>query len=361
MINEPFSLMIIDDDAGDRKNARRAVKESGLPCDIVEAESIDSALQLCKSQEFQCAILDYHMPGQNGLKGISLLHKFSPYMSIIMATGQGDEEIATAAFKQGVSDYLPKRSINADSVRRIIESNIHKNNLKRKLEEQRQALENFALILVHDLSAPIRNIQGCAGLIQEYLKNKEYDKLGEYCNQMEKNSIFLQDFINTLQEYNKVTNIGVAFSEFALKSALEQAKENLNVIIEENNAVITHDQLPRVYGNMTLVTQLLQNLITNAVIFCHQDAPEIHISAEQKGSKYQISIKDNGVGIPKNAYKTVFSPFVRLYDNEKNVRTGLGLAICKKIIERHEGEIWCESEEGVGTTFMFTLDATKEG
>src|ERR1700681_2483436 len=122
MAHGTLNILIADDDEGDRKQVRRALRQAGLSCECVEASSIEEALEACDKCPFDCAFIDYRMPGHDGLHGIAALHERLPYMSIIMATGQGDERVATEAMKLGASDYIAKTNIHAKSIRRTIES-----------------------------------------------------------------------------------------------------------------------------------------------------------------------------------------------------------------------------------------------
>jgi len=126
--------------------------------------------------------------------------------------------------------------------------------------------------------------------------------------------------------------------------------------IEETNTLITNDELPFALGDEIQISRVFQNLIANAIKFKGAEAPRIHISSQQEGDKVVISVKDNGIGIEQKYFDRIFTIFQRLHSKEEYPGTGIGLAICKRIIERHDGKIWVESELGVGTTFIFTLN-----
>jgi chemotaxis family two-component system sensor kinase Cph1 len=130
---------------------------------------------------------------------------------------------------------------------------------------------------------------------------------------------------------------------------------NLQTAIEESNAVVTYDELPTITANTSQMISLFQNLIDNAIKFRSEEAPRIHISAERKGKEWIFSIRDNGIGMDPNDLGRIFEMFQRLHGSTEYPGTGMGLAICKKIIERHGGRIWVESESGKGSTFYFTM------
>ena len=153
MAPNTITILIADDDEGDRKLVRRALRQTGLPFVCIETASIVEAVEACDKYAFDCAIVDYRMPGHDGLYGITALQERLPYLSIIMATGQGDETVATEAMKRGASDYIPKRHIHAESIKRVIESAVAKATQRRKVAKQQEEVEKYTSVLVHDLKA----------------------------------------------------------------------------------------------------------------------------------------------------------------------------------------------------------------
>jgi light-regulated signal transduction histidine kinase (bacteriophytochrome) len=136
---------------------------------------------------------------------------------------------------------------------------------------------------------------------------------------------------------------------------LNQVTENLRIAIAEHQAIITHDPLPTVMGDETQLIQLLQNLIGNAIKFRREELPQVHVSAQQGQREWVFSIHDNGIGMESEYFDRIFTIFQRLHSRAEYPGTGIGLAVCKKIVERHGGRIWVESQSGVGTTFYFTI------
>jgi signal transduction histidine kinase len=352
-----LSILVIDDDEGDRKLVRRALKQAGLACECVEAVSIDAALAACAERGFDCAIVDYRMPGDDGLHGIATLHEQLPLMPIIMATGQGDEMVAVEAMKQGASDYISKTHINSASIRRSVESALEKAALRRKVLQQREELENFAGVLAHDLKAPICSIQAFAGLAEEGLGTETVDKhtIAGYCRRIVGAGRRLGVLIDTLHEYTRA-DAQVAFEPVDMRQVADDASANLERTIHERGARVTRGELPVVLGNAPQLTQLLQNLIGNAIKYCEAAVPAVHVTAARDGENaWLFAVRDNGIGIAEEHYARIFEPFTRLHDAGKYQGTGLGLATCRKIVERHRGVIRCESNIGRGTTFFFTL------
>ena len=165
----------------------------------------------------------------------------------------------------------------------------------------------------------------------------------------------MQVLIKDLLAYSQVGTKQKTFKPTICPVALEQAIFNLHAAIEESGGEITYDLLPTVSADTSQLTRLFQNLIGNAIKFRGKDRLKIHITAEQKGNERLFSIRDNGIGIDPQFFSRIFVIFQRLHTREEYKGTGIGLAVCKKIVERHGGRIWVESEQGTGTTFYFTM------
>jgi signal transduction histidine kinase len=316
--------------------------------------SIDEALEECEKCAFDSAIVDYRLPGRDGLAGITALHGRLPWMAIIMVTGQGDELIATEAMKLGSSDYIPKAQVTAQSIRRSIENSVEKATLLRTVAQQREELEVFSRVLVHDLKAPICTILGYAALIEESIQEGNLEETALNCGPVIRGVQRMGALIDTLYLYTRA-EARVDLEPIEMRQVMIGTLSNLEHLIQERGARVTYDELPAVSGT-TQLTQLLQNLIGNGIKYCEAEIPSVHVAARpQDGNVWLFSVKDNGIGIPLKHYQKVFEPFNRVDDAAKYEGTGLGLATCGKIVERHGGAIWCESGKDQGTTFFFTL------
>lgn len=165
----------------------------------------------------------------------------------------------------------------------------------------------------------------------------------------------MQTLINDLLTYSRVGSRGRSFELTDVSATLSRAMTNLKVAIEESSAVITHDSLPTIMADATQLVQLFQNLISNAIKFRSQQPLIIHIGAEHQNQAWQFFIRDNGIGIDPEYTGRIFLIFQRLHSRAEYSGTGIGLAVCKKIVERHGGRIWVESASGKGSTFYFTI------
>jgi light-regulated signal transduction histidine kinase (bacteriophytochrome) len=165
----------------------------------------------------------------------------------------------------------------------------------------------------------------------------------------------MKSLISALLEYSRVEGSEKDFKEFDSQLALDKALANLALKIEDSGARITQDVMPHIRADMTQIIQLFQNLMGNAIKFQKGKTPEIHIGAERKPSEWQFSVRDNGIGIRPEYLERIFILFQRLHKRGEYPGTGIGLAICKKVVERHGGRIWVESAPEQGTTFYFTI------
>ncbi len=356
LLHPAMNILIADDDEGDRRLIKRALRQTSMQVAWVETGNITEALQACETCSFDCAIVDYLLPGQNGLTGLTALHQRLPNMAILMVTGQGDELIATEAMKRGAADYIPKSSISAESIRKSIESAVEKASLHKLVVQQRSELEVFSRLLVHDLSSPIHSSVGFASLIEEKILEGDAEAAVAICRRLLKSLHYVDDLIDTLHRYASADEI-VELQPLEMRDVMANALSNLEHIVSKRSARVTYGDLPLVAGTAQL-TQLLQNLIGNAIKYCDAAVPTVHVSAAlQDGNVWLFSVKDNGIGIPEADCEQVFEPFHRLHSDGKYEGTGLGLATCKKIVDRHGGSIFCKSNSDQGSTFFFTLPA----
>ena len=334
MTGRKIHLLIIDDDAGDRMQIRRALAKSGLAHDLVEAADMDEALAACESRPFDAVVVDYHMPGLNGLGGIARLRETRPLLPVIMSTGQGSEQVAAEAIKLGALDYLPKADINEQTIRRALEYAVERARLNRKVAEQQDALENFARILVHDLKDPISTILGFTALNEVELQKENFDreKALQGSRRVARAARNMRTIIETLRQYTRLDS-QVEFGAVPMQSVMEDVLMALEQVITDRGTVVTHDDLPVVRGNAPQLTQLLLNLIGNAIKYCEATPPTVKVSARrQPEGNWLFEVRDNGIGIPEKERDKVFDPFKRLHASSRYEGTGLGLAICKKII-----------------------------
>jgi signal transduction histidine kinase len=216
-------------------------------------------------------------------------------------------------------------------------------------------LQQFAYVASHDLQEPLRNVTNCVQILKEEYKNKldaDADQLIRYAVD---SVARMKALISDLLLFSRVGTKGQPIEDTNCEEIFGESLTRLTSAIKETGAFITHDPLPTVPADRTQLLQVFQNLVANAIKFRRNAPPKIHISAVKNESEWVFSVKDNGIGIESRHFERIFVIFQRLHIRDEYEGSGMGLAIVKKIVERHQGKVWVESEAGVGSTFYFTI------
>jgi len=240
----------------------------------------------------------------------------------------------------------------------ITERKMVENELKeamKNLQLSNTELEQFAYVASHDLKEPLRMITSFLQLLQKRYGNKLDKDADDFIGFAVDGAARMHELINDLLTYSRVNKRIIELVDVDMNEVLEDVKINLEILIKENDAVITNDPLPIVKADETQMVELLHNLISNSIRYKSSKTPYIHISAEKDGSKWLISAEDNGIGIEPEYKERISKIFQRLHGMEKYDGTGIGLAISKRIVEMHDGMIWIDSERTDGTKFNFTI------
>ncbi len=244
----------------------------------------------------------------------------------------------------------------SEDITEIRESRVALEQKTKELERSNSELEQFAYVASHDLQEPLRTISSYVQLLESRYKDKLDAEANEFISFAVDGSKRMRLLINSLLDYSRVNRVK-PFEWIELNDVMEDIQQSLKDQITESDAIITYKNLPKIYGDHVLIGQLFQNLIGNAIKFRGDRKPEVKITSKKKAGFYIFSVEDNGIGISKEYFEKVFVIFQRLNNREKYPGTGIGLSICKKIVERHGGKIWIESEPGKGSVFYFTIKA----
>jgi PAS domain S-box-containing protein len=235
--------------------------------------------------------------------------------------------------------------------------------LKRTADELARSnadLKQFAYSVSHDLREPLRSIAGFVKLLEKRYTGQLDEKADEFIGYIIDGVKKMERLIHDILEYSQVDAKGKDFWPVNCSIAVEEAVNNLRSAIEESGVELTYDLLPTLIADSSQLSRLFQNLISNAIKFRGNEPLKIHISAQQKGDEWIFSVRDNGIGIDPQFFERIFVIFQRLHTKEEYKGTGIGLAICKKIVERHGGRIWVESAPGAGSIFQFTLPSKED-
>ena len=348
----PTTVLIVDDD-----NIDRRVIKSRLPEDrykIIEAANIADAERYVDGAESPgCVILDYLIPGANSLEFLKQL--CAKDIPAIIITSAGSEAVAVEAMKIGAYEYLTKDAITEASLQSAIGQVMERHSLKLAVLRKQAEMEHFALTAAHDLRAPLRQLRFFVERLMASQGGAGSASASAYKEDIFGALNFMSQLIDNLLNFATVNNADLN-DTVDLNYALEEIQGLLAELVNEKQARISRDKLPTIQCNRILIMQLLENLITNAIKYkCESRPPHIEFSAAPHDTGWLIQCKDNGRGIHQKYTESIFSPFTKYNSDSSSKSAGLGLAICKKIVELHGGKIWCSSTENLGTTFFFTL------
>ena len=246
------------------------------------------------------------------------------------------------------------RNMNDELEKRVTERTAELARSNEALERSNLDLQQFAYVASHDLQAPLRSIVGFVQLLQDEYGERLDDQGQDWINRTIENSQRMQTLILDLLTYARLETQARPFRAADCERIVQKAIASLETAIHDTGAEVTHGPLPTVVGDESQLTQVFQNLIANGLKYS-PGKPEIHISAQQQDRAWLFAIRDNGIGIATKYHERIFDIFQRLHTQQTYPGTGIGLAICRRVVQRHGGRIWVESEPDQGSTFYFTL------
>lgn len=364
------NILIVDDLPDNLRLLSETLSERGY--EVQCAINGKLALMAVQNAPPDLILLDIKMPGLDGYEVCAKLKSQANLSEIpvIFLSALDDVFDKVKAFNVGGVDYITKPFQVEEVLARVenqlticrLQQQLHAQNLKlHKLNEDlarsNQELEQFAYIVSHDLQQPLQTITGFAELMLSLKSEIDLEaEADEYVLPILEEGIRMQELIKNLLEYSRVGTKRRELQPIDCNLILAETLKNIHHLIEESRAIVTHQTLPTVKADKIQLGQLFQNLIGNGIKYCRPGIiPQVTISAEQKAQEWVFEIQDNGIGIKSDYFERIFQIFQRLHTVQDYPGTGIGLAICKKIVGRHGGRIWVESEFGVGTTFYFTL------
>jgi signal transduction histidine kinase len=368
---EPRKLrvLLIEDNGDDAELAISELRRGGFEVfsDLVQSKrELEECLQ---RKSYDVVLADYNLPQFRGMEALEMMRKKGVSTPLILVTGAMNSVTAVECVKQGATDYVLKDHLSRLTlcVRRALEEmrlreegKRAQDELARKMEElgrSNRDLEQFAYVASHDLQEPLRMVAAYTQLLAERYHGKLDEDADKYMGYAVEGALRMQALVHDLLTFSRVGRNGVVRKNLDSNQAVREALQNLAVSLQEAGGVAKQSTLPVVHSDRTQLLQLFQNLIGNAIKFRGKEPLVVTLSAERKDKEWEFAIEDNGIGVAPEHKEVIFSIFQRLHTRAEYPGNGVGLAICKKIVEQHGGRIWVDSEPGKGSTFRFTLPA----
>jgi signal transduction histidine kinase len=389
-----IKILLVDDTPENLVSLEAAL--AGLGEDLVMAQSGKEALRHLLNDDFAAILLDVRMPEMDGFETAELIRSRprSRQIPILFLTGYRNEEHLFRGYDLGAVDFLFKPIVpevlrskvavfvelsrsnaklrqQADALRKQaedlhrVEQEVRRLNtslearvLERteELLRSNEELQQFAYIASHDLREPLRTVSIYAQLLAKRYQGRLEGDADQFIQFIVQNAARMEVLVHDLLDFSRIDVRGMDFfARTSCDSALDDAIANIRPLVAESGAVVTRDPLPYVMGDAVQLTRLFQNLLVNSIKYRNSDVPRIHIGSRENGEEHLISVKDNGIGIDPQYAEKVFGIFRVLQPRDRSSGSGMGLAICRKIVTRHAGRIWVESELGQGATFYWTI------
>ena len=358
-------VLLVEDDPADSEMIVHALRNAGF---VVEHELVQTEEEFrarVHQNSYDAILADYRLPGWKGTETVEILRRKGLDIPVVLVSGALGEEMAVECIKQGAADYILKDHLVRlpPSVRRVIEEKQLRDENRRTQEELARSnrdLEQFAYVASHDLQEPLRMVAMYTQLLAERYQGQLDASADKYIHYAVDGALRMQELVQDLLAFSRVGRTGTDLQAIETREVVETALINLQGAVRESGAEISRGDLPVIVADRTQMVQLFQNLIGNAVKFHGTDPPQIQITAEREGSNWRFSVRDNGIGIAAKHVDQVFGIFTRLHTRAEYPGNGIGLAICKKIVEQHGGTIWVESQPKKGSDFRFTIPVGKE-
>jgi two-component system sensor histidine kinase/response regulator len=328
---------------------------------VTHRENLASGIEALADRDFDLVILDLGLAESQGLETLSRFIVHCPNTPIVVLTTNEDIQLSINAIKAGAQDFLVKGDISPNTLGRALRYAVERFEILNELEEKNQSLNTFAIAASHDLKTPLRNILLVIDFFRtdyaEWLPPEGVDSL----DKIQGAGTRLFSLIDSLMEFMKAETRLVNSGPVSIALCVQETLSLMSHIIEQTHAEISVDpNLPSVTGNEGLLIRVFQNLIGNALKYIKGRAPRIRVGAREEPHEIVIYVADNGIGIDEQYYERIFEPLKRLHTQQEYSGSGIGLAVCKRIVTAHDGRIWVESKPGEGSTFYFTLPKVQE-
>jgi len=386
--DDPIRILLVEDEEDDAFLLQRALaKTAPGRFEMTAVATLQEALRVLATSRFHVVLSDLSLPDSRGLETFERIHEADPGVAVVVLTGNDDERLAVRALNEGAQDYLVKGRVDGQSLVRSMRYAIERNRsnqlerdnaalesevrarklaqeklerLTMRLEVSNRELQQFASVASHDLQEPLRKIV----VFGDRLRSKHSQALGEqgadYVNRMMNAAERMQTLINDLLEFSRVVTRARPFVKFDPARIVEEVLNDLEVLIESKSAIVEVGAIAEISADPTQLRQVFQNLIVNALKFQPEGRiPCVSIRSEAAtlGSTpgVRIDVSDNGIGFEQQYAERIFAPFQRLHGRGEYGGSGIGLAVVRRIVERHAGTITAQSVPGEGATFTIML------
>ena len=359
--------LLVEDNALDAALVVRALCKDGfdIAADVVQDEA--AFTRALRTHPPEVVLADYNLPNWKGMEALKVLLSEGLDIPMILVSGALGDVTAVECIKQGATDYVLKDGLARlpEVIRRALREKNERSlrhqaeeDLARKIDELARSnadLEQFAYVASHDLQEPLRMVTAYTQLLSERYHGQLDESAAKFLGYASEGAQRMQVLIQDLLAFSRVGRNSAACGSVDCNAVMADVLLTLASAILESGAVVTHAGLPAVWGVRTQMAQVFQNLIGNAIKFRGKEPPVVSVQSEKSGQHWQFSVSDNGIGIPPEYAENIFVVFQRLHTRSEYPGNGIGLAICKKIIERCGGRIWMESQAGSGSTFKFIM------
>jgi signal transduction histidine kinase len=360
--DNPQTILVIDDDSNLLRTQSRLLKKAGYR--VEQADTGEKGIARAKTQKPDLILLDVILPDSNGFDVCQRI-KNDPELKdiyVLLISGKNIHSRDQAkGLELGADGYVVRPIANRELLARV-QSLLRLKQTENKLREARRELtaanndlQEFAYAISHDLSEPLRMITSFLDLLKRRFADQLDEDAREYIHFAVDGANRMKKMIDGILAYSRIQTRGRNFESFSSLEAYQDAVKNLQKMIADLDAVMPVGSLPDIYGDRIQFTQLFQNLISNALTYNESQVPRVEVEVEKSEGQWLFSVADNGIGIPLTGQERIFTVFQRLHTQDDYPGAGVGLTICKRIVERHEGEIWVESIPDQGSTFYFSI------
>lgn len=365
-------LLVGDNSAETRQLQTLLAKITEFKFKLVWISGWQDGLEKLAIDSFELILLDLKLSPNNSLNSLEKLINAAPQSAIVLFVDANEKALAKEALSKGAMDYLVKQLLDVELFKRSLnyalrhkQTQIQLAQARRELKSSQAELEHFVYVVSHDLKQPLSNIFSWTQMLGRRYQEQLGDKGQQYIQRIVESSKQMEELLDAILDYSRIARRQNEFQPTDCHRLLSMVLARLERAIDRSNAVISYDRLPTVMGDASQITQLFACLIDNAIKYRREEFPQIHIAAIPDRSKltssptseWLFSISDNGIGIESQYFDRIFKVFQRLHSTSEYPGTGIGLAICEKIVKRHGGRIWLTSQPGLGSTFYFSLPA----